>query len=173
MPWIRYRYLVSLTATCPNDLGFSTSPYPFAPDTAFSAPEMLLGDAHGPSADMFAIGAILYTLLSGSPPRAAGIISAVTPSAPDVSGPSWTCVSAEAKNLIGALMTPKGPMARMTARRALSHPWIRAGERELRMRSLDAVLKGARVLSWRGAMLAEGSANGVHHGSIPRVRSMF
>lgn len=121
---------------------------------------------------MFAVGAILYTLLSGSPPRAAGLVAAINPVPPDVSGPAWGGVSSEAKELVGALMTPKGPAARLTARQALGHAWIRAGERALRARSLEAVLKGARVLSWRGAMDMQKAGNGVQSG-IPRVRSMF
>lgn len=163
----RYTYPIPLSlssSVCPNH-------------SAFTAPEMVLGDVHGASADMFALGAILYTLLSGSPPRAAGIMAACTPTAPDVSGPAWTGVSSEAKNLVGALMTPGGATARATAKQALSHPWIKAGELTLRVRSLDAVLKGARVLSWRGAMQADRGARGVIDGGvkagIPRVRSMF
>lgn len=135
---------------------------------------MLLGESHGSPADMFAVGAILYTLLSGSPPRASGIVAAINPAPPDVSGPAWGGVSSEAKGLVGALMTPEGPAARLTAKQALGHEWIRAGERTLRTRSLDAVLKGARVLSWRGAMLADRrSGSGGQSASMPRVRSMF
>lgn len=122
---------------------------------------------------MFAVGAILYTLLSGFPPRATSIMAAVTPAAPDLSGPSWGSVSTEAKNLVGALMTPCGPAARLSAKQALGHPWIRAGENVLRVRSLGAVLKGARVLSWRGAMLAEQAGEDIPTGNMPRVRSMF
>lgn len=135
---------------------------------------MLMDESHGASADMFAMGAILYTLLSGLPPRVAGLVAAINPVAPDVSGPAWGGVSVEAKDLVGALMTPKGPAARLTARKALSHSWIKAKERALRMRSLDAVVKGARVFSWRGAMQGDQWAqNGGQPGRLPRVRSMF
>lgn len=135
---------------------------------------MILEEAHGAPADMFAMGAILYTLLSGSPPRSATLASAVTPTAPNTSGPAWSGVSAEAKGLVEALMTPKGPEARLTAGEALGHKWIKAGEGALRARSLDAVLKGARVLSWRGAMEGRGrEGEGDGRNGIPRAVSMF
>ena len=70
-------------------------------------------------------------------------------------------------------MTPEGPDARMSAAKALGHEWIMAGEDALRVRSLDAVLKGARVLSWRGAM-EDGRRNaGYARSSIHRTVSLF
>eukprot|EP00903_Cladosiphon_okamuranus_P014967 g13853.t1 len=143
---------------------------------AFSAPEMILEEPHGKPADMFAVGALLYTLLSGSPPRSATLASAVNPRAPDTtSGPAWAGVSAEAKGLVGALMTPDGPAARLSAKEALRHEWINAGKEQLKGRSLDAVLKGSRVLGWsrwqnEERCRAEAGAGG---GGIPRASSMF
>lgn len=138
---------------------------------------MILEEPHGKPADMFAVGALLYTLLSGSPPRAATLASAVHPKAPDTtSGPAWSGVSAEAKGLVGALMTPDGPAARLSAKEALRHEWINAGKGQLKGRSLDAVLKGSRVLGWtrwqnEERCRADGSNAG--GGGIPRASSMF
>lgn len=137
---------------------------------------MILEDPHGKPADMFAVGAILYTLLSGSPPRAPTLSAAVNPKAPDTtSGPAWAGVSAEAKGLVGALMTPKGPTARLSAKDALGHEWINAGEGELKARSLAAVLKGSRVLGWtrwqnEARCRVDGSAK---DGGIRRASSLF
>lgn len=146
-------------------------PPPFPP--AFVAPEMILEEEHGRPSDMYAFGAILYMLLSGSPLRAATLASAVTPTAPDTSGPAWGGVSPEAKGLVRALMNPTGPAARVSAKQALEHEWINGEEKTLRSRSLDAVLKGARVLSWRGAMTAGERDGGSVMGAIPRTVSLF
>lgn len=138
---------------------------------------MILEEPHGKPADMFAVGALLFTLLSGSPPRAATLASAVNPRAPDTaSGPAWAGVSAEAKALVGDLMTPKGPAARLSAREALGHEWINAGAARLKARSLDAVLKGSRVLGWtrwqnEERCRADGGDGGLS--GIPRASSMF
>ncbi|CAM9215407.1 unnamed protein product [Ectocarpus sp. 4 AP-2014] len=143
---------------------------------AFSAPEMILEEPHGKPADMFAVGALLYTLLSGSPPRVATLSSAVNPKAPDTAtGPAWAGVSAEAKGLVGVLMTPRGPAARFSAEKALGHEWIRAGKGELKARSLNAVLKGARVLGWTRWQNEERTRldGGARGSGIPRASSMF
>lgn len=132
---------------------------------------MVLEEDHGTPADMYSFGAILYVLLGGMPPRALTLTSAVKPVAPDMSGPAWGSVSAEAKSLVNALMTPKGPDSRATAAQALGHEWIRAGEDALCTRSLDAVLRGARVLSWRGAM--QGNSANPGASNIPRTVSLF
>lgn len=119
------------------------------------------------------MGAVLYTLLCGSPPRISTLATAVNPKRPDTSNPAWGGVSSEAKALVEALMTPEGPACRATAEEALQHKWIQAAEGTLRARSLDAVLKGTRVLAWRSAMQSGGMGDRGRVNSIPRTVSMF
>jgi serine/threonine protein kinase len=75
---------------------------------------------YGVEVDCWSLGATLYVMLLSRFPE----FDRVIPNQPVVklTGPVWDGVSAEAKDLIRALMEPD-PAARLTAEQALSHPW--------------------------------------------------
>ncbi|CAM9827022.1 unnamed protein product, partial [Discosporangium mesarthrocarpum] len=84
-------------------------------------PEIIRQDPFGKSADLWSVGVMLYQMLSGRMP----FMPAKTCLTKRVSfsGPLWTNVSSEAKDLIRGLLK-KVPSERLDADGALQHPWI-------------------------------------------------
>jgi calcium-dependent protein kinase len=82
----------------------------------------LLGRRYGPPADMFSVGATLFTMVTGNPPQWLDATQRYTfPGFP--TSDKWTRLSPEAQGLIGQLVTPD-PKKRPTAVEALQDPWL-------------------------------------------------
>ena len=83
----------------------------------------------GTQADMWSCGVILYMLLSGYPPfRTDGnniieLLEDIDNGAYDFSDPVWECVSDDAVRMIESLLEVD-PERRLTAEKALRHPWM-------------------------------------------------
>lgn len=96
----------------------------------YIAPEILTG-AYTIAVDAFALGVVLFIMLSGSVPFGAnaaddkGILRSIQ-NDDLVFGPSWTGISAAAKELIAGLLE-KDASKRYTIDEALAHPWVSGG----------------------------------------------
>ena len=94
----------------------------------YIAPEVLKRN-YDQKCDLWSCGVILYILLCGYPPfngqTDKKIIEAVLVGEYTLDEPEWQGVSAEAKNLVAALLKTN-PEDRISALDALNHPWIQA-----------------------------------------------
>eukprot|EP00211_Chloroparvula_japonica_P004571 CAMPEP_0119118700 /NCGR_PEP_ID=MMETSP1310-20130426/493_1 /TAXON_ID=464262 /ORGANISM="Genus nov. species nov., Strain RCC2339" /LENGTH=691 /DNA_ID=CAMNT_0007108087 /DNA_START=89 /DNA_END=2164 /DNA_ORIENTATION=+ len=94
---------------------------------AYAAPELIEGQPYGAKVDMWAVGCILYILLSGCPPfwgdtndeLFTRICSGVYP----MNTPQWEPISPRAKALVRNLLC-LNPVDRLSANDVLKHPWI-------------------------------------------------
>lgn len=109
----------------------------------YVAPEILNGDPYGKPVDMWSIGVITYILLGGYPPfydeNQSSLYSKIRNAKYEFHPDYWGNVSHEAKDLIRGLLT-LDPNKRLTAEKAMYHPWLRADPASLASRNLDANL---------------------------------
>ncbi|KVI05186.1 Calcium-binding EF-hand [Cynara cardunculus var. scolymus] len=93
----------------------------------YVAPEVLRR-RYGKEIDVWSAGIILYILLSGVPPFWAetekGIFEEILNGHLDLQSPPWPSISAGAKDLISRMLA-KNPKNRITADKALEHPWLK------------------------------------------------
>lgn len=97
---------------------------------SFVAPEVLKRQGYDASCDVWALGVILYTMLSGKTPFASSesdspeaILRRIGEARPDLSSGLWESVSAPAKELVRQLLHVD-PGQRLSAAEALRHPWL-------------------------------------------------
>lgn len=94
----------------------------------YAAPEVLLGTGHGKPCDIWSLGVITYTILSGYSPFRAETIDDFLAEVED-SGflvfheRYWGAISPQAKQFISKMLDPN-PELRPTADELLKHPWI-------------------------------------------------
>jgi serine/threonine protein kinase len=99
-------------------------------------PEARCTGACGPSADIFALGVTLYTLLCGFPPVFCdGIVEF-----PDA---YWNEISDEAKGVVRSMLH-SDPSSRISVRSALNNPWVRQETTRARRGSISANLELVR-----------------------------
>ncbi|KAI9469923.1 MAG: kinase-like domain-containing protein [Benjaminiella poitrasii] len=93
----------------------------------YVAPEVLLGTGHGKPVDLWSVGVIMYTLLSGYTPFYGEdqneLFDSIMKGEYDFEEEYWGNISDEAKNLINKLLT-FDPKKRITAEDALKDVWI-------------------------------------------------
>ncbi|XP_066585030.1 ribosomal protein S6 kinase alpha-5-like isoform X2 [Prorops nasuta] len=92
----------------------------------YAAPEVLARRGYDESCDMWSLGAILYSILSGRPPFKKGskkLPSDIKTGNVDFTGDVWRPVSSEAKSVIQGLMT-KDPNKRLSAAGLINHHWL-------------------------------------------------
>lgn len=94
----------------------------------YTAPEIVKDERYSKSVDMWALGCVLYTLLSGFPPFYDESIEILTEKVAKGQftflSPWWDDISPSAKDLITHLLTVD-PDKRFTITEFLAHPWIR------------------------------------------------
>ncbi|KAI9251995.1 kinase-like domain-containing protein [Helicostylum pulchrum] len=97
----------------------------------YVAPEVLLGSGHGKPVDIWSVGVIMYTLLSGYTPFYGEdqneLFDCIMKGKYDFDDEYWGDISPEAKNLINRLLT-YDPKERVTAEEALKDAWIVSDE---------------------------------------------
>ncbi|KAJ3183390.1 hypothetical protein HDU87_006709 [Geranomyces variabilis] len=96
----------------------------------YTAPEILNDQRYSKGVDMWALGCVLYTILSGFPPffddDPRGLTEKVANGQFAFLSPWWDDISAEAKDLICHLLQVN-PKKRYTISQFLAHPWIQGG----------------------------------------------
>eukprot|EP01104_Vermistella_antarctica_P005896 TRINITY_DN16642_c0_g2_i1.p1 TRINITY_DN16642_c0_g2~~TRINITY_DN16642_c0_g2_i1.p1 ORF type:complete len:800 (+),score=282.95 TRINITY_DN16642_c0_g2_i1:290-2401(+) len=94
----------------------------------YVAPEVLYATGYGPSVDLWAVGVILYILLSGFWPfdaeNAAELYDQIMGGRYSFPDSEWKYISKEAKDMVRGLLTVD-PKKRLDALQALQHPWLR------------------------------------------------
>ncbi|XP_037081808.1 ribosomal protein S6 kinase 2 beta-like [Pollicipes pollicipes] len=97
---------------------------------SFVAPEVLKRQGYDASCDVWALGVLLFTMLSGRTPFAsseddspAAILRRIGEGRPDFSSGTWPSVSPAAKDLVRQMLHVD-PGQRVTASEALRHPWV-------------------------------------------------
>jgi serine/threonine protein kinase len=131
----------------------------------FVAPEVLLGTGYDTKADMWSLGVILYSLLSGDLPFMGKshleLFKKILGGKLEFGDELWGDVSCAAKDMIQKLLVVS-PDSRLSALDALQHGWIRTDSRILSRHSLmntSARLKTFNArLRLKSAMLAIHSA---------------
>ncbi|KAJ8662607.1 hypothetical protein O0I10_001569 [Lichtheimia ornata] len=93
----------------------------------YVAPEILLQSGHGKPVDLWSVGVIMYTLLSGYTPfwgeDQTALFESIMSGNYEYDEEYWEDISDDAKDLIDRLLTYH-PSKRITAKEALEHPWI-------------------------------------------------
>ena len=127
------------------DFGFATRV--FAPRSIkkqcgtpyFVAPEIILGEGYDTKADMWSVGVIVYSLLSGSLPfngrNHLELYKAILTQKCSFDEEIWGGISDGAKDFVEKLLV-LDPSKRFSAQDALNHKWIRAESRMLRRNGL-------------------------------------
>ncbi|CAI5496499.1 unnamed protein product [Closterium sp. Naga37s-1] len=95
----------------------------------YMAPDIIRGRPYAGEVDMWSLGCVLYTCLSGTVPfhgrTHREVFASVLGSAPDLKGEVWEGISREAKQLLRCLLVTD-PGRRLKAHEVLNHPWVRA-----------------------------------------------
>ncbi|KAG7198898.1 hypothetical protein KM043_015719 [Ampulex compressa] len=92
----------------------------------YAAPEVVARQGYDQSCDLWSLGAILYSMLSGNPPFRSGapdLATRIRSGEVDFDGDAWSHVSCLAKQVAKGLLTVE-PSKRLTAGALASHPWL-------------------------------------------------
>lgn len=97
----------------------------------FVAPEVLKRQGYDAAVDIWSMGVLMYTMLSGQTPFASGpedtpsqILKNIGGGSVDMSGSTWENVTDLAKDLLNKMLHID-PSQRLTAAQVLHHPWLR------------------------------------------------
>ncbi|XP_015429232.1 PREDICTED: ribosomal protein S6 kinase alpha-5 [Dufourea novaeangliae] len=92
----------------------------------YAAPEVVARQGYDQSCDLWSLGAILYSMLSGKPLFRTGspdLVTRIRAGEIDFDGDSWNHVSSLAKQVAKGLLTVD-PNKRLTASGLANHPWL-------------------------------------------------
>lgn len=102
----------------------------FVGSPAYAAPEILANEKYcGPKVDIWSLGVILYTLLTGDMPFQDENIAVILGQINRADYPMPDSISAEAADLIRRLLC-RNPEERLSMSEVRSHPWLQRGEVE-------------------------------------------
>lgn len=97
----------------------------------YIAPEVLVSTPYKTEIDIWSLGVILYTILSGMPPfhgsTDQALIKTVVRGRFGFIGPAWEKISDEAKDLVSKMLVVN-QTERITAEGVLNHPWVKDAE---------------------------------------------
>ncbi|XP_043588614.1 ribosomal protein S6 kinase alpha-5-like isoform X2 [Bombus pyrosoma] len=92
----------------------------------YAAPEVIAKQGYDQSCDLWSLGAILYSLLSGNPPfgtDSPDLATRIRAGEIDFDSESWSHVSDLTKQVVKGLLTVD-PSKRLTASDLVNHPWL-------------------------------------------------
>ncbi|CAG5101171.1 Similar to RPS6KA5: Ribosomal protein S6 kinase alpha-5 (Gallus gallus) [Cotesia congregata] len=90
----------------------------------YAAPEVLKHQAYDESCDMWSLGAVLYSLLSGKPACKAGTPDLASRiKSKEINLDEWKNISSNASSVIKGLLNPD-PVSRITASSLVNHAWL-------------------------------------------------
>ncbi|XP_048263999.1 ribosomal protein S6 kinase alpha-5 isoform X3 [Bombus terrestris] len=92
----------------------------------YAAPEVIGNQGYDQSCDLWSLGAILYSLLSGNPPfgtNSPDLATRIRAGEIDFDSESWSHLSDLTKQVVKGLLTVD-PSKRLTASDLVNHPWL-------------------------------------------------
>ncbi|XP_062456566.1 ribosomal protein S6 kinase alpha-3 isoform X2 [Rhea pennata] len=124
----------------------------------FVAPEVLKRQGYDAACDIWSLGVLLYTMLTGYTPFANGpddtpeeILARIGSGKFSLSGGYWNTVSDTAKDLVSKMLHVD-PHQRLTAAQVLSHPWIvhcdQLPQYQLNRQDAPHLVKGAMAATY-------------------------
>ncbi|KAK1806542.1 hypothetical protein P4O66_005051, partial [Electrophorus voltai] len=124
----------------------------------FVAPEVLKKQGYDAACDIWSLGVLLYTMLTGFTPFANGpedtpeeILARIGSGKFSLTGGYWNSVSSEAKDLVSKMLHVD-PHQRLTAAQVLRHPWIIHKEQlpkyQLNRHDAPHLVKGAMAATY-------------------------
>ncbi|KAM4788325.1 ribosomal protein S6 kinase alpha-3 isoform 2-T2 [Cyanocitta cristata] len=124
----------------------------------FVAPEVLKRQGYDAACDIWSLGVLLYTMLTGYTPFANGpddtpeeILARIGSGKFSLSGGYWNSVSDTAKDLVSKMLHVD-PHQRLTAAQVLSHPWIvhcdQLPQYQLNRQDAPHLVKGAMAATY-------------------------
>ncbi|KAJ3052087.1 hypothetical protein HK097_006913 [Rhizophlyctis rosea] len=128
----------------------------------YTAPEILRDERYSKGVDMWALGCVLYTLLSGFPPffddSPRGLTEKVANGQFAFLSPWWDDISLEAKDLVRRLLEVD-TAKRYTIDEFLRHPWIKGRKFASRYRQMPAQYAAPPVHTITTTTAADASSN--------------
>ncbi|KAJ5612059.1 calcium/calmodulin-dependent protein kinase [Penicillium lagena] len=101
----------------------------------YAAPELCRKQKYTTGVDMWALGCLLFTMLTGFPPFYDEDIKTMTRKVMrgeyTFASPKWDHISDGAKDLVSRLLTVT-PEERLTIKECLAHPWMRENSEEIK-----------------------------------------
>ncbi|XP_061309229.1 ribosomal protein S6 kinase alpha-3 isoform X3 [Pezoporus flaviventris] len=124
----------------------------------FVAPEVLKRQGYDAACDIWSLGVLLYTMLTGYTPFANGpddtpeeILARIGSGKFSLSGGYWNTVSETAKDLVSKMLHVD-PHQRLTAAQVVSHPWIvhcdQLPQYQLNRQDAPHLVKGAMAATY-------------------------
>uniref|UniRef100_K7FRG7 non-specific serine/threonine protein kinase n=1 Tax=Pelodiscus sinensis TaxID=13735 RepID=K7FRG7_PELSI len=124
----------------------------------FVAPEVLKRQGYDAACDIWSLGVLLYTMLTGYTPFANGpddtpeeILARIGSGKFSLSGGYWNTVSTTAKDLVSKMLHVD-PHQRLTAAQVLKHPWIvdcdQLPQYQLNRQDAPHLVKGAMAATY-------------------------
>ncbi|KAG2440177.1 hypothetical protein HXX76_004290 [Chlamydomonas incerta] len=124
----------------------------FVAPELLNEPDVMSKNGCGPEVDMWALGVMLFFLLSGQTPFQSAnletVMARVKSGEWNFHGRRWALVSEGARDLVSRLLR-REPSQRLTAEEALGHPWLNRPE------ALSQALLQDAITSFRAAAAAQ------------------